>query len=83
MLWLILILGLVTGIYFWSVKKFNYFRSKGIPQETGYFPLGSKNNWQVLTGQIAFADLTRDIYEKHSNELAVGYYGSIWVNEFY
>jgi hypothetical protein len=74
-----LTLGLLTGIYFGSIKKFNYFRSKGVPQEPGYFPLGSKNNWQVLSAQLAFADLTscREIYEKHSSELVVGYYGTM------
>jgi hypothetical protein len=77
MLWLILTLGLLTGIYCWSIKKFNYFRSKGVPQETGYFPLGSKNNWQVLGAQLSFPDLTREIYDKHSSELGVGYYGTM------
>jgi hypothetical protein len=51
MLWLILALGLVTGLYFWCSKKLNYFKSKGVSYEPGYFPLGSKNNWKVLTGQ--------------------------------
>jgi cytochrome P450 len=77
MLWLIMTLGLMTGIYFWSIKKFNYFKSKGVPQETGYFPLGSKNHWQLITAQLAFADLTREIYEKYSSELVVGYYSTM------
>jgi len=34
----------------------------------GYFPLGSNFSWKMLTGRLAFVDLTNDSYNNFPNE---------------
>jgi len=34
----------------------------------GYFPLGSNFSWKMLTGRLAFVDLTNDSYKNFPNE---------------
>jgi hypothetical protein len=36
------VVGFLGLAYLWMRKKFSFFRSKDVPEDTGYFPLGSK-----------------------------------------
>ena len=74
MLWLILTGGLSVVGYLYFSKKFSYFRNHGIPQEPGYFPFGSSNNWKIMSGKLAFSQITDELYEKYKHLKCVGYY---------
>ena len=76
MLWLILTGGLGVVGYLYFSKKFSYFRNHGIPQEPGYFPFGSSNNWKIMSGKLAFNQMTDELYEKYKHVKCVGYYGN-------
>lgn len=56
------ILG-ITLLYFYVLKKFQYFKNKGIPYQPGYFPLGSSITWKALSGQVAFFGIPDEIYK--------------------
>ena len=76
MFWVILALGVGGLGYFYFSKKFSYFRNHGVPEAPGYFPLGSANNWKIMTGRLSFIRLTDDIYLQYPDALVVGYYGT-------
>ena len=52
-----------TLLYFYVLKKFQYFKNKGIPYQPGYFPLGSSITWKALSGQVAFFGIPDEIYK--------------------
>ena len=72
---LLISLGLLTVAYFWMRKKFTFFRSKGIPEDPGYFPFGSQASWDMLSGKASFANLTDHTYKNFPNDPVVGAYG--------
>ena len=60
--------GLLTIFYFRIRFKFSYFRSRGIAEDPGYFPLGSTTVWKLLTGKLAVSQMLDDAYKKFPNE---------------
>ncbi len=72
---LVIFLGLLTWLYIRVQKKFDYFASKGIAQDPGFFPFGSNSSWKMTTGKLAFTKLTDETYEKFPKEKIVGWYG--------
>ena len=51
------------------------FREMGIPEDPGYFPLGSKPSWDIMTQKIAFAEMLHDHYDQFKGEKMYGWYG--------
>jgi len=76
---LAILLLLLTWLYFRVQKKFNYFASKGIAQDPGYFPFGSNSSWGLISGKLANSKLTDETYKKFPNEKIVGWYGPLGV----
>jgi len=72
-----LVLIVLTIFYLWTRKTFSYFRSQGIAEDPGYFPLGSKASWKLLTTKIAFLQMTDQIYDEFPNERIIGSYGPL------
>ena len=72
---LAILIGFIGVAYLWMKQKFSYFRSRGIAEEPGYFPLGGKGTWQMLIGKTAFPKITDHIYKEYPNEKIVGTYG--------
>ena len=72
---IILLIGLLTACYAWSKQKMSYFKRAGVPEDTGYFPFGSKPNKDVLTQKIPFIQMTEEIYWKYQDKPFVGMYG--------
>lgn len=72
---LAILVGFVGASYLWMRQRFSYFRSKGITEEPGWFPIGGKGSWKMLSGQIAFTNTTDHIYKEYPNEKVVGTYG--------
>ena len=66
-----------TLLYFYVLKKFQYFKNKGIPYQPGYFPLGSSITWKALSGQVAFFGIPDEIYKIYPEHKVV----SIMVNQ--
>ena len=69
------LVGLAGASYLWMRQKFAYFRSKGITEEPGYFPMGGKGSWNMLLGKIGFTNVTDHIYKEYPNDKIVGTYG--------
>jgi hypothetical protein len=69
------LIGLLGISYFWMQQKFSYFRSKGVKEEPGHFPLGGKATWNMLRGNIGFTNVTDHIYTDYPNDKIVGTYG--------
>ncbi len=65
----------LTVLILWIRKTFSYFRSQGIAEDPGYFPLGSKSSWKLLATRIAFLEMTDQIYLDYPDEKIVGTYG--------
>ena len=73
-----LIILATTLLYFYIWRRFQYFKSHGIPHEPGYFPLGSAIYWKALSGQVAFFGIADEIYSKYPEHKVV----SIIYDEF-
>lgn len=68
-------LGLLVIFYLKIRKKMCLFKSEGIAEDPGYFPLGSNSSWKVLTGKIPFIQISDETYLKFPSEKIVGWYG--------
>jgi len=73
---LAIIITLFTIFYLQVKKKFSYFKSHGVPEDPGFFPLGSNSSWKFLTGRAALTTITDESYLKFPNEKIVGWYGA-------
>ena len=51
------------------------FRRHGIPEDTGYFPLGSNPIWGLMKGTHSFIELFNDQYQQFVGQKCYGYYG--------
>merc|ERR1719204_2183888 len=52
---IILIALLLLFWYQKKTKKWNIFKTRGVPSAPGYFPLGSKHNWKMLFDPVVGA----------------------------
>ena len=52
---IILIAFLLLFWYQKKTKKWNIFKTRGVPSAPGYFPLGSKHNWKMLFDPVVGA----------------------------
>lgn len=77
-MWLQLVLVLVsllTLLFFKVQRKFSYFERHGLPSCPGYFPFGSSSVWKLIRGKIGFSNIADDAYWGFPNAKAVGIYG--------
>ena len=74
-MWFYLVVSLVTLIYIWQRRKFSYFKNRGIPEDPGYFPLGSWGTWQMFMGKVAFQNIADIVYKNFKDSPIVGTYG--------
>ena len=71
----LVVVAWLTYIFFKTSRKMALFREMGIPEDPGYFPLGSKPSWDVMTQKIAFSQLINAQYEQFKGEKMYGWYG--------
>ena len=47
---LVLFLGALVSHYFYIVRKYGYFKARGIPEVPAQYPCGAKEYWHMVTG---------------------------------
>ena len=72
---LLLIIGLLTALYFKTWKKMTLWSSMGVPEDPGSFPLGSQPNKDMIMQKISFADYFEKSYPRFKKDKLWGLYG--------
>jgi len=72
---LLLIIGLLTALYFKTWKKMTHWSSMGVPEDPGSFPLGSQPNKDMIMQKISFADYFDKSYPRFKKDKLWGLYG--------
>ena len=73
----LVVLAWLTYIYYKTSRKMALFREMGIPEDPGYFPLGSKPSWDVMKQKTLFLNLLDEQYVKFNGKKMYGWYGSM------
>jgi hypothetical protein len=71
---LTIVIGFFGVLYFRMRQQYSYFRSKGIAEDPAYFPLGSNTTWKLLTGRLAFIQMTDAAYKNFPNQKVCNLY---------
>jgi hypothetical protein len=71
---LTIVIGFFGVLYLRMRKQYSYFRSKGIAEDPAYFPLGSNTTWKLLTGRLAFIQMTDAAYKNFPNQKVCNLY---------
>jgi len=69
-------------IYYKAWKKMSYFRSIGVEEDPGYFPLGSEDMWNLSLGKNAFNDMFQKGYARFYGKRMYGHYGMMGIPHF-
>ena len=72
---LMLAIGAFTLYYAWIRKKMSLFNKANVPEDPGYFPMGSKAFSQLMKQETSFVDLPDILYWKFRDKAFCGYYG--------
>ena len=74
---IIFLLFLLVLWYHNKTKKWNIFKSRGLPYARGYFPFGSKHNWRLLfVDGVAMSEQFKSYLDTHlEKEKLFGVYG--------
>ena len=72
---IIFLIGAITILYARTMKKMSLFRNANVPEDPGYFPMGSSLNWKMFTQKIAFISMTDKLYWRFRDKAFVGFYG--------
>jgi len=63
-----------TAFYLYMKHRLSYWKRRGIPEDKGHFPFGSKHAWDFVQGKMSFTQMTNFAYETHPGEKVVGTY---------
>ena len=63
-----------TAFYLYMKHRLSYWKRRGIPEDKGHFPFGSKHAWDFIQGKMPFTQMTNYAYETHPGEKVVGTY---------
>ena len=66
---------LVTILYFHVRQKMSYWKTLGVAEDQGYFPLGSESAWSLLSQKISIMEITDKIYKSFPDQKIIGSYG--------
>ena len=72
---IILLIGVLTILYAWAMKKMSLFKHANVPEDPGHFPMGSSVTWEMLTQKIPFVEMYDKLYWKFKDKPFVGFYG--------
>lgn len=72
---LILLIGALTVCYAWVMKRMSLFKNANVPEDPGYFPMGSTTSFKVIKQQLSFVMQSDELYWKFRDKAFVGYYG--------
>ena len=72
---LMLAIGAFTLYYAWLRKKMSLFKNANVPEDPGYFPMGSKVFSQLMKQEISFLAPPDILYWKFRDKAFCGYYG--------
>lgn len=70
----LILTGLGTWAWMWSRKKLSFFRKHGVPEEPGWFLIGSRPMRKMVTG-TPFTEIYADTYKEYKDKKMVGTYG--------
>ena len=68
----LVILAWLTYSYYKTSRKMALFREMGVPEDPGFFPLGSKPSWDIMMQKVAFADILNEQYQQFKGEKMYG-----------
>ena len=72
----LVVLGLLTYVYYRSWRKMRLWSSMGVEEDPGSFPFGSQPNWGLMTQKISFNETFEEAYPKFKHLKLWGYYGN-------
>ena len=72
---IIFLIGAITILCARTMKKMSLFRNANVPEDPGYFPMGSSLNWKMFTQKIPFIAMTDKLYWSFRDKAFVGFYG--------
>ena len=72
---IILLIGALTILYAWAMKKMSLFKNANVPEDPGHFPMGSSVTWEMLTQKIPFIEMYDKLYWRFRDKPFVGFYG--------
>ena len=72
---IIFLIGALTVFYAWTMKKMSLFKNANVPEDPGYFPMGSSLNWKLFSQKIPFVRMYDELYWGFRDEPFVGFYG--------
>ena len=72
---LILVIGALTVCYAWAMKRMSLFKNANVPEDPGYFPMGSSVSSKMMKQQQSFVMQSDEIYWKFRDKAFAGYYG--------
>lgn len=62
---LLILVSILSGIYFYFMHKFNYWQRKGVPHDPPSFPLG---NMSGVGTRFPLFTFTQNIYNKYKGK---------------